>query len=293
MLCECPYCKMSLKNVSNNGNHVRWCSLNPKVIARKKVKRYCSLCHKEIISEKKRTRCDECKHKHTEHTKQQMSKKRSEWLRKNPDKHPWRKKEKFISIPCEKFKKYLDSIGLKYISEYNTYSETKRNFSIDIAFPDIKVGIEINGNQHYNKDGSLKDYYQIRHNIIESHGWKLLEIHYSDCFNIESVQNIIKFYDQPDYFEYFCENEKRKNKKELALLAKECKAQKVKEDRTKKIEQIKNKIISSNVDFSKFGWVCKISAITGILPSRVHIFMKMHMKDFYDTKCFKRKTPRK
>ena len=49
--------------------------------------------------------------------------------------------------------------------------------NIDIAFPDIKLGIEINGNQHYNSDGTLKDYYQERHNLIEEAGWKLLEVH--------------------------------------------------------------------------------------------------------------------
>ena len=55
-------------------------------------------------------------------------------------------------------------------------------FSIDIAFPDIKFGIEVNGNQHYNSDGTLKPYYKERHDLIEKSGWILLELHYSSCY---------------------------------------------------------------------------------------------------------------
>lgn len=208
---NCPYCGLDLKNItpySNIANHIRWCKLNPKRIEAKKSekkyqKKFCTLCGKEIFSTKRRKRCDECGHKHTSKTKQAMSIKRSTWLMKNPEKHPWKKKTKFISIPCENFKKYLDSIGLKYVAEYDTYKETNRNFSIDIAFPNIKVGIEINGNQHYNRDGTLKQYYQKRHDIIEAAGWKLLEIHYTSCFKEKDMKNIIDYYEQPNYIEYF------------------------------------------------------------------------------------------
>lgn len=216
----CPYCGLDLRDIvpySNIANHIRWCNLNPKRIeAKKKEKKYqrkfCTLCGKEIFSIERRKRCNECGHKHTNITKQNMSIKRINWLKKNPDKHPWKKKTKFKSIPCENFKKYLDSIGLKYIAEYDMYEETGRNFSIDIAFPDIKVGIEINGNQHYNRNGTLKQYYQKRHDIIEKAGWKLLEIHYISCFKEESMKNIIAYYEQPDYTEYFEQALKRKNK---------------------------------------------------------------------------------
>lgn len=207
---KCPYCDLNLENItpSNVANHIRWCDLNPKRIeAKKKEKKYqrkfCSLCGKEIFSNERRKRCDECGHKHTEKTKKFMSIKRISWLKKNPEKHPWKKKDKFISIPCENFKRYLDSVGLSYVSEYDTYEETNRNFSIDIAFPDLKIGIEINGNQHYNKDGTLKQYYQKRHDIIEAAGWKILEIHYLSCFKEKNMKEIIQFYKQPDYTEYF------------------------------------------------------------------------------------------
>lgn len=286
---KCPYCKKDLTNIqsyANIANHIRWCNLNPKRIEKKKKekkyqRKFCTLCGKEIFSNKRRIRCDECSHKHTEETKLRMSNARINWLKKNPEKHPWKKKTKFISIPCENLKKYLNSIGLKYVSEYDTYEETNRNFSIDIAFPDIKIGIEINGNQHYNKDGTLKKYYQKRHDIIESCGWKLLEIHYSSCFNEESIKNIITYYEQPDYTKYFENNLKRENKEKLKLEKEYIKHCKIKE----KVQ----KILESNIDFSKFGWVGKVSSLIGIPPQKVHFFMEKNMPTFYKEKCFRRK----
>ena len=63
-----------------------------------------------------------------------------------------------------------------------------RYFSIDIAFPDKKIGIEINGNQHYDSSGELKKYYRERHNLIEEKGWKLLEFHFKEIYKEEIIE---------------------------------------------------------------------------------------------------------
>ena len=65
-----------------------------------------------------------------------------------------------------------------------------RNFSIDIAFPDLKIGIEVNGNQHYKND-RLIEYYQQRHDHIIGLGWNLYELHYSLFFSEEKMREII------------------------------------------------------------------------------------------------------
>lgn len=121
--------------------------------------------------------------KHSDDTKKKLSEIRKKYLKQNPDKHPWKNNEKFISKPCEKFKEILNAGGIKYLSEYTPLENY--NYSIDIAFPNIKLGIEINGNQHYNNDKTLKDYYQNRHDILVKNGWDILEIHYS-CVYIKN-----------------------------------------------------------------------------------------------------------
>lgn len=124
------------------------------------------------------------KHQCSEESRKIISDKRKKWLQENPDKHPWRNKDKFKSQPCEKAKEFLKQLGVNFISEY--LPEIKgRNFSIDIALPDKMIAIEINGNQHYERSGELKDYYKDREKQLENVGWKVHQVHYSACFNLE------------------------------------------------------------------------------------------------------------
>jgi very-short-patch-repair endonuclease len=127
--------------------------------------------------------------KFTEEQKLKHSEKRKKFLKDNPDKHPWKSKNKFKSVPCEKIKNILLTKGVKFVEEYSPLE--KRFFSLDISFPEKKIGIEINGQQHYEPDGSLKKYYQERHELLESNGWKIYEIHYSLVFNSELINSMI------------------------------------------------------------------------------------------------------
>jgi len=125
----------------------------------------------------------------SEEVKSHLSEVRKKWLKDNPERHPWRSKEKFKSVPCNVLKDILIKEGLSFVSEYIPLQE--RSFSLDIAFPDKKIAIEVNGNQHYEADGRLKPYYQERHNLIESSGWKLIELHYSTVYNNDLIQKLI------------------------------------------------------------------------------------------------------
>lgn len=127
--------------------------------------------------------------KHSEEVKKIISEKRKKWLKDNPDKHPWRKNSKFKSAPCERFKSFLRNKKIKFLEEFQALDE--RFFSLDIVFPEKMVCLEINGNQHYQADGKLKPYYQERHDTIESAGWKVIEIHYSLCYNDEYLESLV------------------------------------------------------------------------------------------------------
>lgn len=155
--------------------------------------------------------------KHSEESKKKMSEKRKQWLRDNPDKHPWRNKDKFKSEPCEKAKEFLRKLNIRFIEEYQPEIEG-RSFSIDIAMPEKMIALEINGNQHYGRDGRLKPYYQERHDLLESNGWIVYEIHYSACFDldkwsdfVDKIRNTEKKIDF-DYFYYVPIPKNRKKK---------------------------------------------------------------------------------
>jgi very-short-patch-repair endonuclease len=125
-----------------------------------------------------------------ENQKISISISRKKYLKENPEKHVWKRHDKFKSEPCELFKNKLKENSINFIEEYTPL--TDRFFSIDIAFPDKKIGIEINGNQHYDRDGKLKKYYQERHDLIVKEGWKLFEYHYSVAYNKEYMSQIIE-----------------------------------------------------------------------------------------------------
>lgn len=93
------------------------------------------------------------------------------------------------SIPCETFKQLLRERNLIFVEEFLPIKGSL--FRIDIAFPDKKIGIEVNGNQHYSAIGKLSDYYQQRHDLIEAEGWLLYELHYSQCFNQKFIANFL------------------------------------------------------------------------------------------------------
>jgi hypothetical protein len=65
-------------------------------------------------------------------------------------------------------------------------------FAIDIALPEFKIGFEINGNQHYEKNGDLKKYYADRNKYISDNGWTLHQIHYSLCFDEVFIISLYK-----------------------------------------------------------------------------------------------------
>lgn len=121
--------------------------------------------------------------------KKELSEKRRVWLKNNPDKHVWRRHSKFKSVPCERLKQQLKDAGISFVEEFEPVDN--RFFSIDISFPDKKLGIDVNGQQHYNSDGTLKEYYQNRHDLIVQQGWELIELHYSVVYVDNIVNDLI------------------------------------------------------------------------------------------------------
>ena len=202
--------------------------------------------------------------KHTEETKRILSEKRKLWLSTHINEHPWKSNTKYISAPCEKLKEFLRTKNINFIEEYNP--KIKDHFySLDIASPDINVAIEVNGEQHYNRDGTLKNYYLNRHNVLEQNGWKIFELHYSKCFNLDisTLDDILKLdiYDKNYVNKYFSYKEEIKLKKQEKLENK----QKQKQKRLKEKELLYNQrrkifldlLNNSNINFKKYGWVNK------------------------------------
>jgi predicted transcriptional regulator len=192
---ECIHCKKTINDkLSIFLNHVRWCEANLSNSRKRKIDVICQ-CGNNFESSSYRTAkfCSKsCASKFSisKEKRKTILNKLKAWYEKNPDEHPWKKSKKFISIPCENFKLFLIDQGFCFVEEFKPIKN--RRFSLDIAFPDAMIAIEINGNQHYDKNKNLKQYYQDRHDLIESQGWKIIELHFKDSFSSKKRQEIIK-----------------------------------------------------------------------------------------------------
>lgn len=126
------------------------------------------------------------------------------------------------------FKHLLNNENLKYAEQYRI--DTKRRFSIDFAFPDKKIAVEINGPHHYQElisnwnnipneiiDSSKNDdvsmllsKFQLRHQFIKEMGWRIIEIpvslikvqHESFLLNLINEIKNINFKFEFDYSSY-------------------------------------------------------------------------------------------
>ena len=251
----CFICKYCGRKIGNNGClilHERRCLNNPNRLISKT----------QAIKDERNLRRDENgklkykSHKHTEETKKILSEKRKQWLLEHKDQHVWRRDSKFLSEPCENLKQYLKDKGINFVEEYEPFDDI--NYCLDIAWPDEKIAIEVNGNQHYNQDGSLSKYYQKRHNLFIKRGWKIFEIHYTKCYNINinDFNDILKLpiYDKEYVGKYFSKKEIKEKENLIKQQVKQNKLELKQQEYNKRKQIIENLINNSGIDFSKSGW---------------------------------------
>lgn len=270
-------------------------------IVRNKICKKCDK-HYELTLVKHNKECIAINHshKHTEETKKIISEKLKKYYKDNPDKHFWKNNTKFKSNPCEKLKVLLKERGYKFEEEYSDIRWNK-NYSLDIAFLDKKIAIEINGNQHYKRNGLLTEYYQIRHDYLTNLGWIILEIHYSWCFKndkLEEIFNAIENGKEIDISEHVLlyTNKKLKNCKEKIkkeYITNGGQLDNIGRMNSKMIsrrewERRKNLLLNAKTDMTKFGWVGKMEKETNMTKHMIEDILE-HFPEIFEGKFFRRK----
>lgn len=238
---NCPYCNMDVSKILA-GNHIKWCKSNPNYENYlHKMQENMKIARNNISNESNKKRKDKIKQAwldgkynnvdysksfkgkyHTEESKKKQSEKRIKYLSENLDKHVWKRHDKFISKPCEYLKDILLKNNISFVSEFTPLNY--KNYSIDISFPTNKIGLEINGNQHYENNVDLKPYYKERKNEIEKEGWTLVDIHYSKVYNKCFIDDLILFLNKNLKLEELNLNFKFKNDEKI-IKCKNCDTQ--------------------------------------------------------------------
>lgn len=280
---KCKDCNCSFKTKAKLYEH-RHTEHNIKSIDKSK---FCKFCNKHYTETKREHLkiCPNRRHagfKWTEEEKQKLSIARKKYLKEHPDKHIWKRSNKFKSVPCEHLKTILKE-KFNFVEEY-TDIRWKYNYAIDIAFLDKKLAIEVNGNQHYDAYGKLTDYYQKRHDYLEKFGWIVLEIHYSWCYKEDKIKELFNAIENKNAIDS-SEHEllfinRRKTKLERKQEKLKAKIQR-KLQSNNLIEERKKLILNTNVDLTKFGWVNKVSKITGLTRRQIARIVKLtELKNF-------------
>ncbi len=310
---NCKYCKMLFEGLNRNqiANHSRWCKFNPKrqeyidtqtiLIAEackfRKIENRSNLYIKakkegrpvpiSPIKGRKGLTTGRCKSLEREQSRnKKISEKRKSYLRENRNKHNWSLYRREETSPESAFKNIINNYNVE-VFQYYIPKESEKNYEIDFAIPSLKLGFEIDGNQHYDDIGNLNEYNIKRNEYFKSLGWKIVNIHYLICFHIDKIKeiidNAIKRNDinlNKITYEIFNHRKIRKFEKEQK------KEQREKEINLKNILH-KNKIIELNryriellliskIDLMKFGWVSKVASLWHVSPTQVRRLMNRY-----------------
>ena len=145
----------------------------------------------EISKESHIKRSLASKRPHTEETKKKISEHRIKFLRENPDKVPYKLNHysKGRSYAEEYWKVILDTNNLSFVEQYQI-----EPYQLDFAFPNLKIDLEIDGDQHY-LDKRVVESDKRRNIYLEELGWTIIRIRWSEYKKLEDkksyVNNII------------------------------------------------------------------------------------------------------
>lgn len=213
----------------------------------------------------------------SEEHKKKISQSRIKYLLENPDKVPYKLNHKHKeTYPERYFKKILKGFVCQYRPEGTLYE-------IDFANVDKKVAIEIDGEQHY-VDQRIVAHDIKRTKTLEELGWKIIRVRWSHYkkLNRQEQREILSLLMNESTgvdvkLKLFIDL-----KKERLLLDKQNKADIKRKQINDKIE----KILSSGIDVTKFGW-CEVMKRFLNQKKSPATWMSKYMPEYY-SKCFRK-----
>ena len=163
----------------------------------------CVICGKDAKKENSFHFCKTCGSKEcfskihelnkpSKETRQKISQKRFAYFRRMKVNTGWRLHRHYKeSLAEQNVRELLEKIKDIHIKQFYVPPESERGFEIDFALVERKIGLEINGSQHYNRDGTFTEYHKTRKEYLEGIRWKIIDIDYKVCFDKTRLKEII------------------------------------------------------------------------------------------------------
>jgi len=173
----------------------------------------------------------------------------------------------------------------------NEYCESP--YFIDFAFMNIKVAVELDGKQHFIHGETRKGHDNKKDAYLDEKGWTVFRIGYSENTQ-KTINEFLKFISNIDVGLKKLENRVFKYK-EVNKKAKRSWLEYLKEQKMKLLEMNKpliELVKTSNIDFTKNGWISKVAILIDKPPQKIRRWMEKYMPDLLQ-KCKKRKSPSK
>lgn len=220
--------------------------------------------------------------------KEKIRKSRFKYLSEKNGKTAWEKRsrgefsylENWFIDKCKKFNLFNN---YDVIYDYSVYP-----YFIDFAFINEKIAVEMDGKCHFSNGDKRVDHDFKKDDLLVKKGWRIFRIRFDQIENDSKIDELVDFigsskiknYENRLYKYIEIKNKKISEKNKIILN---------RNDEKLKYNMILVDIVSrSKIDFSKHGWVKKVSNIINKRHGKVNIWMKKYMKDFYENECFKR-----
>lgn len=230
--------------------------------------------------------------KHTSETKEKIRKARFKYLKQKTGNTAWEKVHRGELTYLEK-NFYNEITKYKLFEKYDiVYNYAEYPYFLDFAFLNINFVVELDGACHFNNGVERIQHDIDKDNYLHEKGWKVFRIAYNDNWEdkINELFNILQKIE--DYHPKSLQNRlyiRSEYKQDIKQKVKK------KEDSIYNNKQQVNidKILKSNIDFSKYGWVQEVSILIDKKPQKITQWMQKYMFDFWNEKCFKRKNIKK
>lgn len=289
---DCRFCKLNFRTRKELNNHISSIHNSKGIQIHSKDLRKCSFCNKEweTTIEGFKTHEKYCienpnrvipkSHPVSEDVKKRISEKQKENYKGKSIFNIDRSQEPYSE---KYFREWLDKENIEYKKNFHV-----DRFFLDFAFPDKKLYFEVNGEQHYRKMYSGRDYQERdkeRSDILSSLGWNCIAtIRWTDFRALQTSERTIAL----DNLKYAIQNStvidfnfsytidvrrKQSIKRERAIksgkvnsIGRVCNTKITDEEMNFR----KEAILNSGVDLSKFGWVEKVSKVTGLTRRQIY-----------------------
>lgn len=242
---------------------------------------------------------------HSEESKEKIRQARFKYLQQKQGNTAWEKVQRGdLTFLEEKFRNVI--IQYRLYDKYDiVYNYSLYPYFVDFAFTNIKLGVELDEPCHFKYCTRIKHDIERDNLLFEKYNWKMFRIAFNDNWD-EKIKELLSVLENVDnynnkslenrlYYNRCNEQDKKDVKKirnqEIDKLAKNKVKQSIHlEQKEKQIEEIRQRLLNSDIDFSKYGWVGPAAKIIGITYPKVCQWMRKNMLEFYNTNCFQRKT---